>query len=305
VPPRRAPPEHHLYRPTLRRAAGQLHVTRRLGDSIHAYAVMAALAAEGRADGFVAYRPFVPLFANGPLTVSASDHGTQWWSSHQPFRGPQHGEHVRDTMARCAGVIDGSLLGLELAAMVGTPGHVRPYVVVCPDAGAAYKEWPRECWGAVMEHALCRYDVLVCGMPGRPRIPAPAGATHLDVSVATLATLAAGAQVLIGPDSGHLHLADALGTRVIGLYGATSSVTYGPYRDRAWCIDTHAAHAPTNGRYNSARHGSGSQMCSIRVDRVVDMLDQVSGRCRAGNGPRCQPDPASPLRFAAEPPDGD
>jgi ADP-heptose:LPS heptosyltransferase len=201
-------------------------------------------------------------------------------------------------------VVDGSLLAIKLAMMAAAPTGRRPYVVVCPDAGAAYKEWPPERWGAVIEHLSCRCDVLVCGMPGRPPIPAPAAATRLDVDVASLATLAAGAQLLIGPDSGHLHLADALGTRVVGLYGATSSVTYGPYRDRAWCIDTHAEHAPANGRYNSARHWSGSQMCSIPVDRVVDMLDQVSGECRAGDAPHCQPGAASPQRFAAEPPDG-
>lgn len=247
-----------------------MRVTRRLGDSIHAYAVMAALAAEGAAGDFVAYRPFAPLFAHGPLPVSASDQGTQWRPDAHPFRGPRHGEHVRDTMAMAAGVRDRGLLKFRLALPSRRPGG--PYVVICPDAGAAYKEWPRERWGAVVEHLLSRrYEVFVCGMPGRDRLPAPEGATHLDLGIADLASLVAAATALMGPDSGHLHLADALGVPAVGLYGATSSLTYGPYRDRTLCVDVHAGQARTRA-YDSARHLPGECMRAISVDRVLETL---------------------------------
>lgn len=259
----------------LRRQAGTQHVTRLLGDSIHAYAVMSALAAEGRATGFVAYRPFAPLFANGPLAVSISDDGTQWWSMPRAFRGPQHGEHVRDTMAGSAGVVDQGLLRVKLTVALGAPPADQPYVIICPNAGMAYKEWPQERWGAVIEHLLRRYDVFVCGMPGKPRIPTPSGATHLEMGAAALAYLIAGAKTLIGPDSGHLHLADALGVRVIGLYGATSSLTYGPYHDRTLCIDTHAEHLSANGCYSSAEHGQGCRMDTISVARVLEAVSQI------------------------------
>jgi hypothetical protein len=250
-----------------------LRVTRRLGDSIHAYAVMAALAAEGGAGDFVAYRPFASFFARGPLPVSASDRGTQWRPCARPFHGPWHGEHVRDTMAAAAGVRDRSLLELRLALPSSPPD--RPYLVVCPDAGAAYKEWPRERWGAVVEYLLSRrYGVFICGMPGRDRLPAPEGATHLDLGVADLATLVAAATALVGPDSGHLHLADALGVPAVGLYGATSSLTYGPYRDRTLCVDVHAEQARTR-TYNSARHLPGECMRAIPVDRVLEILARI------------------------------
>jgi hypothetical protein len=213
-----------------------------LGDSIHAYAVMVALAAEGRAHSFVAYRPFAGLFTGGPLAVVPNDHGTHWWSIPRAFRGPQHGKHVRDTMAAAADIRDRSLLRVDLATAPARRPE-QPYIVLCPNAGAPYKEWPGDRWGAVVEFLLSRgLDVFICGQPGQPRIAAPAGATHLDCGITQLASLAAGARALIGPDSGHLHLADALGIPTIGLYGATSSLTYGPYRDRTLCIDMHAEH---------------------------------------------------------------
>lgn len=250
--------------------SGALRVTRRLGDSIHAYAVMAALAAEGAAGGFVAYRPFASFFAHGPLSVSASDQGTQWRSDARPFRGPRHGEHVRDTMAAAAGVRDRSLLKFRLALPSCPPSG--PYIVICPDAGAAYKEWPRERWGAVVEHLLSsRYGVFICGMPGRDHLSAPGGATHMDLGIADLASLVTTATVLMGPDSGHLHLADALGVPAVGIYGATSSLTYGPYRDRTWCVDVHADQMRTSA-YNSARHLPGECMRAISVDRVLETL---------------------------------
>jgi hypothetical protein len=255
---------------------GEPHATRRLGDSIHAYAVMAALAAEGRASAFVAYRPFAPLFANGALPVLASDHGTQWWSMPRAFRGPRHGEHVRDTMARAAGIGDRGLLDIELAVPPRLTTQ-RPYAVICPSAGAAYKEWPRQRWGAVVEFLLARdMDVFVCAMPGTPHIDVPRGATHLEMDVAALASLIAGARALIGPDSGHIHLADALRVPAAGIYAATSSRTYGPYHDRSLCVDMHAEAAGTLAGYDSAKHVPCHAMTAVSVERVLEALAGVT-----------------------------
>jgi hypothetical protein len=233
---------------------------------------MAALAAEGRAHSFVAYRPFAGLFAGGPLAVVPSDHGTHWWTMPGAFRGPMHGEHVRDTMGKAAGVVDLGVLGVELAAAPFQPSG-RSYAVICPDAGAVYKEWPRERWAAVAEFLLPRWqEVFVCGMPGKPPVPMPAGAKHLSCGVAALASLLAGAGVLIGPDSGHLHLADALKVPVLGLYGATSSLTYGPYRDRTPVrrhpCRAHSRRWPLQQRGTSAR-GYEHRFCRAGADSRI------------------------------------
>src|SRR5690606_37705357 len=115
---------------------------------------------------------------------------------------------------------------------------------------------------------------FICGQPGQPRMAAPSGATFLDRGITQLAALVAGARALIGPDSGHLHLADALGIPAIGLYGATSSLTYGPYRDRTLCIDTHAEHPFPQRGYDSARHRPGG-MSALPVARVLEMISHA------------------------------
>ena len=43
---------------------------------------------------------------------------------------------------------------------------------------------------------------------------------------------------MIGSDTGPLHLAAALGTRVIGLYGPTNPARNGPYGQIANCVET-------------------------------------------------------------------
>jgi heptosyltransferase I len=46
-----------------------------------------------------------------------------------------------------------------------------------------------------------------------------------------------GADLLISPDSGPVHVASALGTQVLGLYAATWSRRSGPWNSLQWCVD--------------------------------------------------------------------
>jgi len=68
-------------------------------------------------------------------------------------------------------------------------------------------------------------DRLVDAAPSavRRRVVNLAGKTDLG----QLATVVSGAEFLVGCDSGPLHLADAFGVPCVGLYGATSTVTWG------------------------------------------------------------------------------
>jgi heptosyltransferase-1 len=50
-----------------------------------------------------------------------------------------------------------------------------------------------------------------------------------ETNLRELAFILQHAQVVVGGDTGPLHLADALGTRVVGLYGPTDPGRNGPY----------------------------------------------------------------------------
>jgi ADP-heptose:LPS heptosyltransferase len=252
-------------------------VTKRLGDSIHAYAVMSSLPDIASSPPFHAYAPLAGLFLGQAMSVVPYARGSVWVApSAASFVGPRDGEHVRDTMYRAVGGV-GVVKELKLvSAPARKPG--RRYVVICPDAGVPYKEWPAERWTPLIEHVLSLgFDTVVCTQRGKRRIPAPLATRFADVSVTGLASLLSAAACLIGPDSGPVHLADALGTPVVGLYAATSTVTYGPYRSSTHCLDNHRQLYPADRSYDSSKHLPGTAMRTIGVGEVMAKVTHLLG----------------------------
>lgn len=75
-------------------------------------------------------------------------------------------------------------------------------------------------WGGAAEQRLA--EALAAQAPGTAAAPATA-------SLRELATLLAAADLVVGVDSGPLHMAAGLGTPVLGLYGPKHPGTYGPF----------------------------------------------------------------------------
>ena len=116
----------------------------------------------------------------------------------------------------------------------------RPWVLLHPGVSAfgALKAWREErfaelgaalaadgatvrfLWGGAAEERLA--EALAALAPGTA--PAPATGSLLE-----LAALLERADLVVGVDSGPLHLAAALGTPVLGLYGPKHPGTYGPF----------------------------------------------------------------------------
>ena len=171
---------------------------------------------------------------------------------------PRHGEHVRDTLARAFGLTGPQPLRVSPPAGTAAHGHI----VLCPDTTVAYKRWPDERWEAL---------ALELRRRGRRCTLAPT-----ESSLLVLTRLLAGAPLVVAVDSGPLHLADALGVPVIGLYAATSSLTYGPYTQRERCLDHHRAASDALGftPYDSSRHlPKGLAMHRIAVSEVLERID--------------------------------
>jgi lipopolysaccharide heptosyltransferase II len=130
-----------------------------------------------------------------------------------------------------------------VASWLGThriePG--RPLIAMHPGAGASVKQWPAAAWAAVGD-GLARdaaAQILLTGGPGEQALTrsvtehmtcAPhdlAGQTTLG----QLAALQARCTLVLGSDSGPLHLAVAAGAPTIHLYGPVSAGTFGPWGD--------------------------------------------------------------------------
>jgi heptosyltransferase-2 len=118
----------------------------------------------------------------------------------------------------------------------------RPVVALAPGAVGPAKRWPGDAYTALARNLIAQgLDVWVLGGPGEKtvatEIAAGSGARDLtgdDLRDAILAL--AGAAVAVSNDSGLLHVAAALGTPSIGIFGPTSPWHWAPLNPLAATI---------------------------------------------------------------------
>lgn len=112
------------------------------------------------------------------------------------------------------------------------------FVVVGPGGSWRAKCWPPARYGELCREIEMRHDlrVVVVHGPGEKaiaeetvRAAAPARPVMVDTTIEELMGLVAHARCVVTADSGPLHLAAALGTPVVGLYGPTDPVRNGPF----------------------------------------------------------------------------
>ena len=139
------------------------------------------------------------------------------------------------------------------------PGYEKS-IVLLPGAGKPNKLWPverfRELASRIGPKALAVWG------PGERELAEQIGARIAPpTNLRELAWILQKAEVVIGGDTGPLHLADAMGTKVIGLYGPTDPRRNGPYHQLQHCID---------------RFQTTKWMESISVEEVMILLEKVA-----------------------------
>lgn len=116
--------------------------------------------------------------------------------------------------------------------------NLQRLVVIHPGAGAVVKLWEPDKWGAVARQLQQEgASVVVTGGPDEQALAAAvvAAAGERVVNLAgqtpfgVLAALLAEADLVLGPDSGPLHLAVAVGTPTVHLFGPADPVRFGPW----------------------------------------------------------------------------
>lgn len=154
-------------------------------------------------------------------------------------------------------------------------------VLINPNAAWSTKRWPPERYGAVAAHvarAHGRPCVVIWGPGDEARasavVAASAGAARLAPAtglVELAARLRAGA-LLVSGDTGPLHLAAALGTPVVGLYGPSDPARNGP-----WSPDDEVVSVFADCACAVRRAGTGREVHMVRRCRErTGCLDGVS-----------------------------
>ena len=171
----------------------------------------------------------------------------------------------------------------------GWLGKDTDYALICPSASNTERNWLTDRYAALARHCHARgLEVVLTGSPAEREIALArdienqaaipvrnlAGQTNLK----ELLALCRGAKVVIGPDSGTLHMATTQGTPVVGLYAHSNPRRTGPYQDLHRVAD---AYTPALQRISTDRQSSrwgyrlkgSALMAGIGVEEVIELID--------------------------------
>lgn len=173
---------------------------------------------------------------------------------------------------------------VDFDAATSSPGPL----AIHPGSGSPIKRWPPERWAAAVRTATAPGEaVVLTGGPGEAALTADlaaalaaVGRTSIDLAgrtdVATLAAVFARCRAVLGPDSGPLHLAVAVGTPTVHLYGPAAAARFGPWgaAERHVVVASGLACAPC-GRLDWADPSDHRCVKTIELVRVGAALDRA------------------------------
>jgi heptosyltransferase I len=119
------------------------------------------------------------------------------------------------------------------------------------------RNWRAERYAAVADHAARRHGFRIALCGGRSALERQMGDNILAAmrekdavvdligkdTLKQFLALSMRSTLALTPDAGPMHMANAVGTPVLGLHAASNPARSGPYSSRAWCVDRYDAAA--------------------------------------------------------------
>lgn len=161
----------------------------------------------------------------------------------------------------------------------------RPPLAIHPGSGSPIKRWTPASWGAAVRAVTAPDEpVVLTGGPDEAtlvaEVAAALGLPVIDLAgrtdIPTLAAVFACCRAVAGPDSGPLHLAVAVGTPTVHLFGPADAARFGPWgaAERHAVVAGGLVCAPC-GRLDWPDPADHPCVRTIEVGRVVGALRRV------------------------------
>lgn len=176
--------------------------------------------------------------------------------------------------------------------LVGTS----PYLVISPCSSQRvrnFRNWSVEGYAEVIDYAWQRHGLRTVLSGGNTELEQQYGQQLGQIcqqppinliastSLKQLLALIEAARLVMGPDSGPMHMATATGTPALGLYASSNPDRTGPYLSRNWVVNAYPDQVrKTFGCEVDAiawgkRVRDADVMAGISVSQVTAMLDQL------------------------------
>jgi ADP-heptose:LPS heptosyltransferase len=166
------------------------------------------------------------------------------------------------------------------------------FAIINPGAGWPSKLWPTERYAVVARHLgevrQVRSLVVWAGPAEQAmaeevaRLAGESARVAPATSLVELAALARRARLFIGADTGPMHLAAAVDTPCVGLYGPWPAARHGPYGSQHIALQKMLFEGPTRAR----RTAPAIYMESITTEMVCEACDRIlmqSEECKVKN----------------------
>ncbi len=165
----------------------------------------------------------------------------------------------------------------------------RQTLCISPISSHKLRNWSINGYAAVADHAAAQHgmQVILVGGPSdferefNARIESTIRSPVLNLTgkdtLTRLAALLGRVDLLLAPDTGPMHIANAMGTDVIGLHAASNPKRSGPYNSARWCVDRYDAAAQKFLGKRAAELRWGTKIEFPDVMRLIE-IDQVTAR---------------------------
>jgi len=166
-------------------------------------------------------------------------------------------------------------------------------LLISPCSSHPRRNWSAQRYAAVADYAVTQHGMAVVLSGGPSELERNTGEAIENAmqqqainlvgkdTLAQLTALLKRVDVVLSPDAGPVHLANAVGTAVIGLHASTWSIRSGPYNSLQLCVDKFPQAAarfrgksPQQLRWGTRIEDAGV-MDLIEIDEVIERLDMA------------------------------
>ncbi|MEM7294754.1 MAG: glycosyltransferase family 9 protein [Pseudomonadota bacterium] len=230
-------------------------------------------------------RDFQWLFSNKKIAATAEQHVLDGFLEFAESLG------VETASPRWDIPIDAAAQQFAVDQLAETPALI---INACTSVRARnFRNWRAERYAAVADYAHKSYGLRIALTGGPSEIEREMAAAIVEktsapvsnlvgaTSIPQLFALVSRARLVIAPDTGPAHLANAAGTPVIGLYASSNPARTGPYNARQWVVNQYPAALEKylGKRVEDVRWGQRVRdpeaLDLIGFDQVIAMVDRV------------------------------